>query len=456
MITDLKNSDTMKKWFNSIERFVLLMALSLCVSSAWGGILPVNTASGKTSVEDDVLKVYIDDYGTIYPKSKSGYSYTTKSGTPAIIEFAEAGDDYLSFTLASDKTDAARVYTITYGSDCATLSFDADATVPTRTACAGNSVTLTASSPTATTVTLSWALAGITTENVENITISVDKGNPIVLTKLNDLSWPTSCVIADLIKGMEHTFDISVYYTGGSAPLTSSCVAVTDNTSGCSFTSNEIDTKDDEWKNKCSFGSDYTLEMTTTTKPLAVTVSFTVPSDIRASVGNNVYLAGKSNYLSERVDIPDAETPMTPSGLGDGVFSYTIDAEMLRALGVRAAGDSLLLAVKCVASCAEGMYCTKFVGYAVAVGCNEASSFKFTKRTEDQNTFTFNTNADVIRFAYKRSGSTEGYTYKVIDDEDGIHTYTLNIADLDLGSYEFILYDKNGSTSPVKVIQAVY
>lgn len=419
-----------------------------------GAALPVEVSgSSKTHQDGAGLFVYITGYpGDTYTQSTSAYTYTTESGTPTISALQDAAASYLYFTLSAGTTSGERVYTITHTASgaCAKLTFADGQTTPTVTACSSSEpcVTLICGTPTATTVPLTWT-TNIDDEDINNITLSVDGGAPIILTKIGT-SWPTEYTVSGLNKGMTHTFSIALYYTdGGSTPLESECEATTLNTSGCNFTSRAKELKDESWKNGCDFTSDYTINVnTSSTNPLALTVTYTKPTDI--DPGNNVILG-----IKRRTVDPNITDLGKMTNNGDGTYSKTITAEVLRGIGVTSAGDSILVAVKNeVGSCAStGMYCTKFMGYAIGVGCNEAFEFSFTKRTEDQHLFTLNTSASMIRIGVKPQESLI-YTYYTLDT--AANSYILNISDYEVGVYNFVLFDQNGVSSGIKVLHAVY
>lgn len=322
-------------------------------------------------------------------------------------------------------------------------------------------------SATPTTVPLQWNIsrtcstsAAMSDADIKNVKITIDDNNPIVLTRSAAGGvFPTSYTASGLSKNTTYRFTIDVYYSTGGVdvadPISHSITATTTGSTGCTFTSSEKDENGGDWANKCDFSSNYTITTTTSRDAngdLQLSVTYTKPTDISPS---KVNLGIKKNYddsgLTEVGEMTDNN---------DGIYSLDIPNSVLVGKGVRAVGDSILIGVQnvvsAVAPCTEGMYCTKFVGYAVGVGCNEAYSFTFTKRKSEQNTFSMSTSAAMIRFAYRKAGSTAAYTYVAMDNDSGVHSYTLNIADFDLGTYEFVVYDKTGQTEGIKVLQAVY
>ncbi len=309
-------------------------------------------------------------------------------------------------------------------------------------------VTLTCGVATATTVPLSWD-TNVDASHIKNITITIDEGHPIVLTQVSGI-WPTSYTAAGLSKGTEHNFVIDVYYDdGGSVPLTDNCSATTLNTSGCVFTSSEKETKDESWKDKCDFPDDYVLNITTTTTvPLALNVVYTKPS----GVSNPTVTLGAKHYTGDAEIIEIGQM----NDNGDGTYSLEISTETLNNMNIRTVGDSILIGVKnAVSDCTPGnMYCTKLVGYALGIGCNEPYTLSFSKRNEDQRIFSIDTNVNMIRLAVRKLGDTGDYTYYTLDSESS--SYTLNISDFATDTYEFVIYDKNGITSGVKVLHAIY
>ncbi len=308
-------------------------------------------------------------------------------------------------------------------------------------------VELTCGTPTATTVPLTW-VTSVADGNINNITLSIDGGAPIILTKIGT-SWPDEYTVSGLNKGMTHTFSIALYYTGGgSTPLEDECETTTLNTSGCSFTSSVKESKDGSWGGGCDFTSDYTINVVTASNPLALTVTYTKPTDINP--GDNVILG-----IKRRTGDPNITDLGQMTNNGNGTYSKVISAEDLRGIGVTSAGDSILVGVKNVVnSCASGgMYCTKLIGYAIGIGCNEAFNFSFTKRTADQHIFTLNTSASIIRVGVKPQESLT-YTYYTLDTAS--NSYMMNISDLAVGVYDFVLFDRDGVSSNIKVLHSVY
>lgn len=445
----------MKNFQNTLLRLtVAISLLSLC-GSVWGASISISCTS-PTFNSLPMSSTPVDFTPTTYVwqyKESSDENYITwgeNVGNPTITGL-RANTTYNVKVTASDglgaeATSSAESYTTVNG-PCVTLSLDGSAS-PTK-------------------VPLQWSIYSscsastpMTSANINNITITVDDGIPIVLTRSANggADFPSSYTVAGLDKNTTYRFTIDVYYSaGGEVPVSHSISVSTTGSTGCTISSTAKETLDDNWKGGIDFEDAYTLEFSTSSSPAGVQVHYTVPACVKGAAGvdyESMVLGLKKNTTSESTSSTFRESNGTRTGDEDDGFTWTLSSEDLAWAGLSQTGDSVLIAVNVPVT--AGKYCTKFTGYAMGIGCNEAYRMTFTKRTAEQSTFSVSTSSAMIRFAYRKASSTADYTYVSIDNDSGVHSYALNIADFDIGTYEFVIFDKTGVTSGVKVMYTVY
>lgn len=320
--------------------------------------------------------------------------------------------------------------------------------------------------PSPTKVPLQWSIysscsasTAMSSASIKNITITVDDNNPIVLTRSANggADFPSSYTVSGLNKNTTYNFTIDVYYAaGGEIPISHTISATTTGSTGCTFVSSVKETIDDTWKGGQDFADNYTIACTTVSEsPVSVQIQYTVPDCVKNASGvdyENMKLGLKK---TSSADAELREATATRTGNADDGFTWTLSSEDIAWAGLSGVGDSLLVAVKVPVT--SSFYATKFLGYAVGVGCNEAYIFNFSKRSENQKTFTWSTSANMVRFAYRKADNLSGaYIYKNVDNASGVHEYTIDISDFDIAKYEFRIYDKDGVTTGIKLLQSVY